>query len=269
MNTFDALLNEAHFTRNILGAGVTQIRKANYAQKGMYFQSFSSLSIGLERISKLCIVLDYYTQHNGVFPTNEYIKKEIGHDLIKLYIKSIDIINTYQIPIPDAYRIDFPICLNILTILSQFAKGDRYANLNFLTGIDSQNDPIANWWREIDGILFYVKVSPAKRKRIEHNANIAHNLFNDISHIRHTNEDGTKIDSVGLGSFLTGMNEAIGKYRQLYVLYIIRYWAYLLKQLQHAAMRVGRNEIPWFNEIFSLFLNSDSYLKTRKTFDKD
>ena len=49
--TFNALCNEASFTKDILGAGATQIRKANYAQKGMYFQAFTSLSTGLERIA--------------------------------------------------------------------------------------------------------------------------------------------------------------------------------------------------------------------------
>ena len=40
--TFTALVKEAQFTKEMLGAGVTQIRKANYAQKGMYFQSFTT-----------------------------------------------------------------------------------------------------------------------------------------------------------------------------------------------------------------------------------
>jgi hypothetical protein len=43
-NTFRALLNEAHFTKEILVSGVAQIRQANYAQKGFYFQSFTSLA---------------------------------------------------------------------------------------------------------------------------------------------------------------------------------------------------------------------------------
>lgn len=53
---FYALLEEAKFTREIPGSGVTQIDRANYAQKGIYFQAFSSLSIGLERIGKLCVI---------------------------------------------------------------------------------------------------------------------------------------------------------------------------------------------------------------------
>ena len=82
--TFRALVNEAMFTKDILGAGATQIRKGNYAQKGMYFQSFTSLSTGLERIGKLCLMLDYYIEHGGHFPDFRYLKNEIGHDIADL-----------------------------------------------------------------------------------------------------------------------------------------------------------------------------------------
>jgi hypothetical protein len=52
---FKALLKEARFTKEMLGSGATQIRKANYATKGVYFQAFTNLSTGLERIGKLCL----------------------------------------------------------------------------------------------------------------------------------------------------------------------------------------------------------------------
>ena len=42
--TFRALVEEATFTKEMLASGVTQIRNANYARKGAYFQSFTRLS---------------------------------------------------------------------------------------------------------------------------------------------------------------------------------------------------------------------------------
>jgi hypothetical protein len=54
--TFIALVNEAEFTKEMLGAGATQIRQANYATRGIYFQAFTSLATGLERIGKLCLM---------------------------------------------------------------------------------------------------------------------------------------------------------------------------------------------------------------------
>jgi hypothetical protein len=47
---FRALLREAEFTKQMLASGATQIRAANYATKGIYFQAFTSLSTGIERI---------------------------------------------------------------------------------------------------------------------------------------------------------------------------------------------------------------------------
>ena len=81
---FTALAEEAAFTSNILGEGVTQLAKANYAMRGLYFSSFSSISLGIERLGKLCILLDYYISSDGSFPKEEYVRK-FGHDLGKLY----------------------------------------------------------------------------------------------------------------------------------------------------------------------------------------
>jgi len=62
---FQAFLEEAQFTKEILSIGVTQIRKANYATQGIYFQSFTCLSVGIERACKLILILDYYVNNNG------------------------------------------------------------------------------------------------------------------------------------------------------------------------------------------------------------
>jgi hypothetical protein len=80
-NTFRALLREVTFTKEMLGSGAAQIRKANYAAHGLYAQAFANLSIGMERIGKLCLLLDHYIQTGGHFPTFKYLKGKIGHDL--------------------------------------------------------------------------------------------------------------------------------------------------------------------------------------------
>ena len=83
--TFDALRKEALFTREVFGAGATQIRAANYACKGVYFQAFTSLSTGLERIGKLCLMIDHYLDNNGRFPDASYMKSEICHNIVTIY----------------------------------------------------------------------------------------------------------------------------------------------------------------------------------------
>src|SRR6266571_4883533 len=81
----------------MLGSGATQIRSANYASKGGYFQAFTSLSTGLERIGKLCLMLDHYIDHDRQFPDSTYVKNHIGHNIAVIYEQSKAIVSKYSI----------------------------------------------------------------------------------------------------------------------------------------------------------------------------
>jgi len=264
--TFRALLEEAQFTYEILGNGVTMLGKANYATKGLYFSSYTSLSTGLERIGKLCIMLDFYIKHFGIFP-NEGEIRTIGHDLKVLYDKSQEIIKENNLKFEFSSSYTENIHFKILSILNSFAKGDRYSNINLLTNSNRKSDPIKSWY-EIDIYLFENRVSKKKKERIRYNAEIVGKLMSPFSIVRHSSESREDITDIETASFQTGMYEAVSKYRQLYVLQIIRYWVEILRGLQYKAMSIGKYEIPHFSEIFALFYNSDSYLLTRKTFDR-
>ena len=51
---------------------------------------------------------------------------------------------------------------------------------------------------------------------------------------------------------------------------MIRYWVELIEGLGYKAQNKNpeKLEIPYFSEIFGGYLNEDSYLKSRKTWDK-
>jgi hypothetical protein len=267
--TFHILIDEAQFTREILGSGITQIGKANYGQRGMYFQAFTGISTGLERIGKLCLLLDYYIQNNGTFPDNSYLKNEIGHDLIKIYEKSQLIAKRDKIKFSFQNEITDPIQLEILTILSKFAKGDRYSNIDFLVNSKYQSDPTRNWHEKVDKELYKIRVSKRKKESIELNSKLIGEIFNPVSSVRYYSESREEINDMESASFLTGMTESIAKYRQLYVLQIVRYWFEVIRSLQYTAMKLGHQDIPWMTEVFAIFNNKDSYFKTRKTFEKN
>lgn len=141
--TFKALNKEAQFTKEMLGSGATQIRNANYASKGIYFQAFTNLSTGLERIGKLCLLLDYFVEHDGRFPDFDYMKNEIGHKILVIYEKSLNVISKHSIEMKFLPSLNDPIHLAILKILSDFAQGDRYSNIDLVVGSRRQSDPIA------------------------------------------------------------------------------------------------------------------------------
>jgi hypothetical protein len=266
--TFTALSKEAGFTQEMLGAGATQIRMANYATKGVYFQAFTSLSTGLERIGKLCLMLDYYIDHHGRFPDYNYMKNQIGHNLMLIYQQAKGIIAKRTLSMSFLQDLDDPIYQAIISVLSEFALGDRYSNIDFLVGGKRQNDPVASWFKEVDQRLYRTKVGQKKKDEIQSHAAMVGSALGPFAMVLHTSEAGDEIDDVEEASRMTGIWRAVAPHRQLCVVQIIRYWAELLRLLQYEAMKLPGEDIPYLSESFALFLNDDSYIKTRKTFDR-
>jgi hypothetical protein len=260
--TFKALLKEAQFTQEMLGAGSTQIRLANYATKGIYFQAFTSLSTGLERIGKLCLLLDYQIVQ-GAFPAASEISA-IGHKLILLYQRSQEIAARHSVAFNFLPNLSNPVHQAITKVLHDFAMGDRYSNISLATRDPRAGDPIAAWHNTVDIPLFDSRVSPEKKRKIAEQAAIVSELIGPMSAVLHLSETGDEITDLQQASQMTGVYEAVAPYRQVCVLQVVRYWVELLKALQWIATSKS-DDIPHFGEIFALFNNDDSYLRTRKT----
>jgi hypothetical protein len=264
--TFKALLKEAQFTKEMLASGATQIRKANYTTKGVYFQSFTSLSTGLERIGKLCLLLDHFIETNGRFPDSKYFRK-IGHNISLIYAESMGVIQRRGISLRFLANLDGTIHQNILSVLSDFASGDRYSNINLLAGDLRGSDPIATWTKEVDAEIFESRISSNKKAKIKQNARLIDQMFGGFTSVLHISESGDETTNVEDASYQTGVWQAVGPQRQVFVMQVIRFWVELLYDLQYKAMAIGKEDIPYFNEIFAGFFNEDSYIKTRKTWD--
>lgn len=256
-----ALSNEVAFARSTLGLGVTQIQYANYAELGIYWQSFTNLSVGLERLAKLVILLDYL-HCNGDYPDFQTLRS-YGHDLNKLYAISKKIILNHNIKFDFIDNLDSEIHINILTILSNFAKGDRYANLDFLTGMNDKN-PVSDWSLKVDNWIWENKISEKTKDRIIANASLWRIIPSSCLFITEVNEI---IRSSEKASILTGKWQAVTPYRKLYLVQIIRYWVEILLWLQNSCHQQGI-EVPYFSEDFPLFLQKDDYIKRRKNWTK-
>ena len=262
---FRALLKEAQFTNEMLGAGATQIRKANYATKGIYFQAFTSLATGLERIGKLTLIVDHHIASQGGFPDYGELKRDIGHKLRLLWERSRDVASNRNIVIADTANLEDPIRQSILTILHAFAEGDRYCNINLVTGRPSTRDPVAEWLRKVDVPLYNTRVRASRRVVVARNARIIAEVMGQFTFVQHSTEDDQDLSDLYEASQRTGMFESVAPYRQLYVLQIIRYWARLLTELTTLAHAQGSHDIPYFSEIFGAFLADDTYFRSRKT----
>ena len=262
---FDALCKEAQFTVEMLCSGYTEIRKANYAKRGVYFQAFTSLSTGFERIGKLCYLLIYAIEHGGSFPTDNDLKKVLRHDIIKLYELILEFKNKHDIKYDFLQDLDKPIYQSILNVLSRFAKGDRYANIDLLINNRSYDDPISVWYKDVDLVIFQEKISDKKKEKIKMDASLVHYLTSNFVMLRHTGEDGKDINTAFEGSLRTGINDAVAPYRQLYVFHIIRFFVESLNMVESVFNNQNFFEIPYFKDFFRVFYNDDAYMKGRKT----
>lgn len=267
-NTFQALLKEAQFTKEMLGTGATQIRLADYTTKGIYFQAFTSLSTGLERIGKLCLMLDHFITTRGAFPTQKVMKYQIGHKLEFLYERSQEVVQRRSIQLKMTRNLSDPVHLAILRVLHDFAQGDRYSNLDMLVGTVSSADPTTRWFNEVDMLIYASRVSKKKKDQIAHNAKFGAQLFGDHAMVLHTSETGDDITDFEDASRRTGMWEAVAPHRQLAVLQVIRYWVELINELGYAAHALSGEDIPHLEDVFAMFYNQDSDLKSRKTWEK-
>lgn len=258
---FIALNNEAHFIRSTLGIGMTEIGKANYATLGVYWQAFTNLSVGLERLAKLTLLLDLLIDKEGIFPTNQELKK-YGHDLIKLYNKSQSIITNRELNLKSIHNLDEEVHSNILSILNNFAKGDRYANLDFLTGNADIINPVSEWASRVDDWIWNNDISRKKQENIYKNAARIEKIASP-SVVIYISESNDIIDNMYDASLLVGKWQAVVPYRKLYLVQIIRYWIEILKELENICHKC-KIEIPFFHDYFSLFFTSNEYIKKRK-----
>lgn len=266
--TFIAFKNEAVFTNELLSIGVTQLYKANYSRKGVYFQSFVCLSTGIERLEKLCIILAHCISNQGVLPTEKEIKA-YGHNIKHLFDVCKKEAEKNNISFEFSCNIDDEIYTKIIEILNEFASSKgRYANINEITGSNIDRiDCVKRWYNEIDMQLYKNNVTDYKKNKIEANATIIGDVLNQFSNVMYLNENRECVQDAILASRMTGIWEAVAPYRQLYVLQIIRYLTELIMGLGYLCMKIRPNDIPHFGEIFGLFYNSDTYFKSRKTWD--
>ena len=212
-------------------------------------------------------MLDHAIDNNGAFPTDAQMK-DVGHDLTALYACSQSIKTRRGLNFKFLQDLSDPVQISILQTLSSFAKGDRYANIDLLASSLQSKDPIEAWARLVDAVLYRKKISPKKQASIDAKAKQSAGMGR-CSFVFHTAEDGTPIESYGDAALRTLKHEAIAPYRQLLVLQIIRYWVELLCDLEMPARNVRPDDVPFFNEILGPLCNSDPYIRTRKTWNKD
>ncbi len=149
------LEDELWIAEEYLCDGLRRMRDEFQGSTYTYHHTLLSLSQGFERLLKVTLSFKYF-EETRMFPTEKEFKKQNGHDLIKLWNKFEQHIMESQDDNANFIRKDFDILakqtnfVNFLTLLSSFAKGARYHNLDIVSGSINEGvlSPHANMSRD-------------------------------------------------------------------------------------------------------------------------
>jgi hypothetical protein len=265
-----AISREGELIAQQLGIGATALGRANYAEVGYYYQAFFALTIALERLAKLALAFDHARNHQGQFPdSNRY--KSFGHDLLKLR-RRVELTATAH-SVQDPHRTDAnrnaEIETESLEVLTGFAKGiNRYYNLEMLSsGSGEMEEPIAAWHQRVTRFVLEEHLSDRSLVRMDSKARLNADLLSGSTIVRFTGEENDHINDVYEMTFRSLTSEFARRWERMYVLRTARLWIRTMLGAAGAASRVGV-AVPDLKEFFSLYLQPDSFLRDRKSWDR-
>ena len=138
-----ALCRESGTAAGMLEVGIRTLGHADFNRQELYYAGFFNVTIAVERVCKL--ILDsqkFYTE--GEFLRGGELSK-LGHSLIDLYARVQEVGDSFQDRYPlEKVEISANELKDILNFLTDFAKKDRYYNLESLTKCGGA-DPIKRW----------------------------------------------------------------------------------------------------------------------------
>lgn len=142
---FSLLSQEASLTKAALLAGLTSLSKANYDQKGDFYSTFFQISIGLERLMKIVVIVDYKLHNQLRNPADKQLRA-IGHGIGPAYEKCKELARARGLEMSHWFE-SGSLERDVIDFFSSFADGSRYYNLDALAGAAKHVDPVVQWSR--------------------------------------------------------------------------------------------------------------------------
>ncbi len=125
--------------------GFSSLSKANINNnKGDFYVAFFQLSIGLERLMKLTLILDYMATNELNFLITNGLKAFLT--ILSNYFKVLKLLK--NVLLKEILSVAFynkGRSKRCLIFLDDFAQKARYANLDTLTGKQNTGDPLERW----------------------------------------------------------------------------------------------------------------------------
>ena len=261
-------LREADLIRMCFATGLYSLVRANHKEQGLYIQAFFNLSVGLERLLKLVYVIDFALTHSGEYPPESTLRKDLGHDLRRLFESGIQIRERLD---SDGHifkfnLVDEELAQLIVGVFHEFAQSSgRYSNFNQLVGASKDHDPIEAWMTDVAG---YLQGScPENRKKKDMvDASMMTELVDKTWTSTETTEAGQLLGTATNAFLQSRLGEWVQGEATFHCATIIRFFVEVLGALNGRAHLTGTIELPYFLDFFAIFLNDDQYLKGRKTF---
>lgn len=227
------LANEAALTSSLLGNGLNALRRADLYNKGLYYQAFFSLSIGIERLLKIIVISQYRVNHNEAFPTDINPRK-FGHDLVKLC---------------EYTGIKFEsnsLHIKLITFLNDFARKSRYYNIDSMMNTSEKyNDPLYDWY-----LISCDIYNSSKKKNIIQNKRDLANIIDSFSLISFYNFQGNEItNAIELLEEFESRN-IIQSYSVQFMFEIINKLVNEIRRLEHQ-----KYMMPLLSEFFPMYNN--------------
>lgn len=233
---WNAIAEEAATSAELIGIGVTALANADRTKRANYWQAFFALSGGLERSAKLAMIVHAFVSDTPT-PTWKALK-DLGHGVLAL-VGELETISI-ELGQPPFGALD-PIQMEMLQILDNFSQRlDRYYNFDLL--IDAQRpdrtSPPVDWFNKVT-VPVLAKHRPA-------------DLDGAFG--------GSELDELTVHAWIQHSRP----WERMYLLGMARSIAEIMDELSSRAMGED-SRVPYLTDFYKIYLNDDTYFKTRKT----
>lgn len=144
---FNDLLQECLLAKTSILSGIEYLIKADIYDEsdGLFYSSFFSLSIGIERFLKIALVAEYMYTHDFQKPNEKFLTQK-SHNILKLFNECAELTSKYKIAVEPLEN--NLLALELFDFISSYASKNRYQNLNKLTNKYEKYDkhPIHAWF---------------------------------------------------------------------------------------------------------------------------
>lgn len=246
--------------------GLNDLRRANIHDKGSFYGVFFNLTIGIERLLKLTLIIDYMQANQLQCPTSNYVRSH-GHDLTSLLVACQQRADVLHIPC-DLTFMHSTIKQDILRHLNDYSNGLRYHNLDSLQGKAKGRDPLKSWDSIINSI-YKEEVPKRKKVRVEVEAKFVSDLLRNCSSVLHHGLDQNPLD-IDSYTLVPSKIATVVPYATLHIIEIINEINrvhFAVADLTHQEChRLGRNNpvVPFVEEGYTIFGMDRSYLLKKK-----